>query len=297
MELFIQLVISILITALAYLFVPMIFLTVQKKLEIKIIKRIAIINSVAVWLLFQIINIEVRGGKSSGAAVFLWGYIGYKLLEKFCQKEDEKTEENDQVKETSVHVCISDEREGATRQYGRYNVCGEDIRLDKTEIQEPVSICTERVCSNEPVETNRIDWKIMAVGILSILLAASCILNVALIVSKDNTNNTVKNDSSYITYESYYAGVRMITVSNKQTAERIYKEWKTGKATENTMIEIMDFYGAEQGGGNIYIGEPGDWVDELDNWIFDRTRQIGDVAIIKNPYGYTICYFSAVIRR
>ena len=58
------------------------------------------------------------------------------------------------------------------------------------------------------------------------------------------------------------------------------------------MIEIMDEYGAEQGGGQLYIIDPGTFVKEIDDWCFDPTRQPGDYAIIENPYGYSICYIS-----
>ena len=40
--------------------------------------------------------------------------------------------------------------------------------------------------------------------------------------------------------------------------------------------------------------EPGVFVEEIDEWCFDRNRKIGDVAIIKNYYGYSVCYFSTV---
>ena len=58
------------------------------------------------------------------------------------------------------------------------------------------------------------------------------------------------------------------------------------------MIEIMDEYGAEQGGGQLYIIDPGTFVKEIDAWCFDPTRQPVDYAIIENPYGYSICYIS-----
>ncbi len=104
-------------------------------------------------------------------------------------------------------------------------------------------------------------------------------------------------DNGYIKYDSYYVGVRTISLGDEYTAQFVYELWKNGEATEESMIEIMDEYGAEQGGGQLYIVEPGMWNEEVDEWCFDRTRKIGDVAIIKNVYGYTICYFSSVIER
>lgn len=86
--------------------------------------------------------------------------------------------------------------------------------------------------------------------------------------------------------------IRTISLSDKFTAEYILTIWKNGKATEQTMIEIMDEYGAEQGGGKLYIIDRGEFVEEIDEWCFSSSRKVGDYAIIENVYGYTICYVS-----
>ena len=85
--------------------------------------------------------------------------------------------------------------------------------------------------------------------------------------------------------------VRTITLDSFM-AEFVLSLWELGEATENTMIEIMDEYGTDQGGGQLYIIDPGTFVKEIDDWCFDPTRQPGDYAIIENPYGYSICYIS-----
>ena len=130
--------------------------------------------------------------------------------------------------------------------------------------------------------------------VLSIVVITVCLVIAFVMGGMGDPGN---EDASYITYDSYYVGIRSITVSNESTAERIYNEWKDGKATEEFMVALMDKYGKEQGGGQLYIVEPGMWIEEVDAWCFDRTRQVGDVAIIENDYGYTICYFSSVIER
>lgn len=86
--------------------------------------------------------------------------------------------------------------------------------------------------------------------------------------------------------------VRTITFSDQFTAEFVLALWKNGEATEHTMIEIMDEYGMEQGGGQLYIIDPGVFVEEIDAWCFSHDRRPGDYAIIKNRYGYSICYIS-----
>ena len=86
--------------------------------------------------------------------------------------------------------------------------------------------------------------------------------------------------------------VRSITLDYGVFAELMLLEWKKGEATEATMIELMDEYGAEQGGGQLYLIDPGIWVEEVDEWCFDANRKPGDYAIIENRYGYSICFIS-----
>ena len=46
-------------------------------------------------------------------------------------------------------------------------------------------------------------------------------------------------------------GIRTISFSDKYTAEYIFAKWNNGDGTEDYMIELMDEYGAEQGGGQL----------------------------------------------
>lgn len=86
--------------------------------------------------------------------------------------------------------------------------------------------------------------------------------------------------------------VRTISLGDSITAEFVLSLWELGEATEASMIEIMDEYGAYQGGGQLYIIDPGTFVEEIDAWCFASERQPGDYAIIENPYGFSICYIS-----
>ena len=85
--------------------------------------------------------------------------------------------------------------------------------------------------------------------------------------------------------------VRTITL-DKFMAEYIVALWERGEASETTMIQFMDEYGSSQGGGVLRIIDPGVYIEEVDSWCFDPSRKPGDYSIIKNPYGYTICYIS-----
>ncbi len=130
------------------------------------------------------------------------------------------------------------------------------------------------------------NWFIIILIILLVLLIAFAVVGLL----TDNSNDIIE-------YESYYVGVRTISVDDETTAQIIVSIWEENGATEDEMIALMDKYGASQGGGQLYIIEPGYLIEEVNDWCFDRNRKVGDVAIIKNAYGYTICYFSTVIER
>ena len=108
--------------------------------------------------------------------------------------------------------------------------------------------------------------------------------------SDEKQSTTQTNDGRPATVNN--VAVRTISLSDKFTAEYVLATWKNGKATEQTMIEIMNEYGAAQGGGKLYVIERGEFIEEIDEWCFSSNRKVGDYAIIENAYGYTICYIS-----
>ena len=161
----------------------------------------------------------------------------------------------------------------------------------------------------------------LIIGVTSASLSEGQNMNLAIPISyvidlhsdEGNERQSVEDFYSaqhpYIEFDEYYAGIRTISIipesydsvdswgKAKTLAENIYNEWIAGEATEDSFAAICDKYGAEQGGGQLYMAEPGWFVEEVDQWCFDRTRKAGDVAIIENVYGYTICYFSTAIER
>lgn len=76
-----ELLINLLITATAYLLIPVIFCFSGKQLSQKQIKTIIIVNSACVWLIFTIIRIEA-GISGTSFAVFLWSSVAYFLMKK-----------------------------------------------------------------------------------------------------------------------------------------------------------------------------------------------------------------------
>lgn len=126
----------------------------------------------------------------------------------------------------------------------------------------------------------------LAIGIAAFLQSNSDDLG-----SNDGKQSTTQTDDGRPTTVNNVA-VRTISLSDKFTAEYVLATWKNGKATEQTMIEIMNEYGAAQGGGKLYVIERGEFIEEIDEWCFSSNRKVGDYAIIENAYGYTICYIS-----
>ncbi len=132
-------------------------------------------------------------------------------------------------------------------------------------------------------------------------------LNLALpisVLSKISVDNPISMKTFYETTSDYFhlgdrvvaqgstLAIRTITVVDLFTAEYILAEWEQGEATEATMVEIMDKYCPDQGGGQLYLIDPGVFAEEIDEWCFDSSRQSGDYAIIENYYGYSICFIS-----
>lgn len=89
-------------------------------------------------------------------------------------------------------------------------------------------------------------------------------------------------------------GVRTISFSDKFTAEYVLAMWENGNRSEKSLISIMDEYGSQQGGGQLYTISPGDFIEEIDEWCFSPERKVGDYAIIENAYGFSLCYISSI---
>lgn len=75
----VNLLISLIITAFAYLFVPAILVISKKKFQASTINKIAIINAIAVVILFSAIK-----GEAATGGFILWSWVAYLLLKKKC---------------------------------------------------------------------------------------------------------------------------------------------------------------------------------------------------------------------
>ena len=80
----------------------------------------------------------------------------------------------------------------------------------------------------------------------------------------------------------------------KEKAEAWLKEWKEGKATEESFGELANKYSQDGDGksGGLYEDVyPGMMVEEFNDWCFDKDRKPGDTDIIETEFGYHVMYF------
>ena len=81
----------------------------------------------------------------------------------------------------------------------------------------------------------------------------------------------------------------------KESADKIYREWKDGKKTEETFAELANKYSEDPGSntnGGLYENvEVGYMVESFNDWMFDPNRKVGDNAIVKTEIGYHIMYY------
>ena len=80
----------------------------------------------------------------------------------------------------------------------------------------------------------------------------------------------------------------------KEEAQKIYDEWKNGKANEESFIELAKKHSddsTKSEGGLIEDIFPGYTVENFDAWIFDEKREPGNVEMVETEYGWHIIYY------
>ncbi len=81
----------------------------------------------------------------------------------------------------------------------------------------------------------------------------------------------------------------------KESADKIYQEWKSGDKTEETFAQLANKYSEDPGSntnGGLYENvTEGYMVEAFNDWMFDSSRKVGDSAIVKTEIGYHIMYY------
>jgi len=120
-------------------------------------------------------------------------------------------------------------------------------------------------------------------ALIVIITALVLLTIVAVAIVSNNKSNEISS-----------VGIRTVTFPEKALADYVLTTWIMDGATEKSMIELMDKYGYEQGGGQLYIITRGEFIEEIEDWCFDPERKTGDYRIIENAYGYSLCYISSL---
>ena len=76
----------------------------------------------------------------------------------------------------------------------------------------------------------------------------------------------------------------------KAEAERVLALYKNGTKTLESFEALGKEY-TEDSGVKYENVKPGDMVEEFNDWMFDESRKVGDVDIVKTSYGYHIMYY------
>ena len=125
----------------------------------KQIKKVIIINAISVWILIVVIISASGGEPQASAAVFLWSWVGKKIMERVLLREEsdnvfvkekQKTKEitKQSISEGVTHICLSDPNDIPEKKPG--SMYGSDMILQSqptTVINKRASYC--RKCGNK----------------------------------------------------------------------------------------------------------------------------------------------------
>ena len=81
----------------------------------------------------------------------------------------------------------------------------------------------------------------------------------------------------------------------KKEAEALLETWKSGKANEESFIDLVkehsDDTTASNGGLIEDIHQNSNYVTNFKNWAVDSARKAGDTAVIESEYGYHVMFY------
>ena len=80
-----------------------------------------------------------------------------------------------------------------------------------------------------------------------------------------------------------------------KAANNLLKTWRNGEKTVESFAALAKKYSTDQGSANnggLYENVPeGQMVTEFNDWIFDKSRKVGDTAVVDTEYGSHIMYY------
>ncbi len=107
------------------------------------------------------------------------------------------------------------------------------------------------------------------------------------------TENTFTDNGLELTNQGTDYAIEVILESYNK-ARQIYDEFMAGDKTEEAFAILATLYstdyGAEEGGLYSDIAK-GQMVKPFEDWVYDGSRQPGDVGIVQTVYGWHVIYF------
>lgn len=79
-----------------------------------------------------------------------------------------------------------------------------------------------------------------------------------------------------------------------QKAQKIIAEWQAAGSTEDAFAQLHEQYSADLSagdGGLVANASRNDLVDNIEAWLFDEPRNLGDLGLIETEAGYVLVYY------
>ena len=113
----------------------------------------------------------------------------------------------------------------------------------------------------------------------------------------DSTAPVTAEDGTEITAEGKYSGEVVLAAYDK--AKDILNKYESGEKTEDAFAALAEEYSDDTGsvgentsGGGLYEDiAKGRMVAPFEEWIYDASRQPGDVGLVRTNYGWHVMYF------
>ena len=104
------------------------------------------------------------------------------------------------------------------------------------------------------------------------------------------------NEDDYAENEEYQAAFEDAETEAKERAEAALELFTAAGATEQALIDLMAEHSDDPTEGGQYTKiYKGMMVPEIDSWLFDPGRQVGDFELVRTEsYGYHLVYFSGL---
>ena len=218
----IEYTLSLAITAFVYMLAPVIILITGKKYKPSAIKMITVINGFACFIIFSIIKIEMGYEGANIRACLTWSFIAYWLLHKKCSIETNAATHQNQPEahEASkpIRFCVH---------------CGAELNYNAV-------VCVECGCAVEPIRQpfyKKLNWKIVCNVVVSLLLIASVVANLALYKTAEGFAVTVADLESVVAEEAE---------KEKEQTKKIRELQKHAIELESDMQEYLDFWNDNQ---------------------------------------------------